>query len=89
MWNFLEVISYYDKLGTKKSYTQWIKHMNCTWMYNMEVFKRAPWKLAVSNGSMLKFLKSCVKCICKFCPTNKNEMKGELVGPADICTILR
>lgn len=49
MWNFLEVISYYDKLGTKKSYTQWIKHMNCTWMYNMEVFKRAPWKLAESN----------------------------------------
>lgn len=41
------------------------------------------------SGSMLKFLKSCVKCICKFCPTNKNEMKGELVGPADICTILR
>lgn len=24
------------------------------------------------SGSMLKFLKSCVKCICKFCPTNKN-----------------
>lgn len=41
------------------------------------------------SGSMLKFLKSCVKCICKVCPTNKNQMKGELVGPADICTILR
>lgn len=23
------------------------------------------------SGSMLKFLKSCVKCICKFCPTNR------------------
>lgn len=29
MWNFLEVINYYDKLGIKKLYILWIKYMNC------------------------------------------------------------